>query len=1034
MKKMFLSIATLLCAVCAIAQGSSSESASDVKTYYVYLSDGGIDAYDVADLDGGISTQDGKLVVSMKNDATFYYESHMYDSISTVAPSYPELTSFMFTNKGNHTLFKDAKVKTVSESMNLSLNAIGKWLAASFELSDNKAVAYVDTVFQKSGVTRQSFASPVTYTVTYPGYNKVGGIVKVKDELWGEVGGSTTEIPLTAAMLSTNKPSQNADEGLGNLLDNNASTIFHSTWGSANNETLNVKTYIDIDLPETAEKLKIYYKCRPQGGYNPLSLEIYGAGDDGEWVLVRTLTTADGMPTGGVSMEYTSPEITFDAKYSKVRILQASGEYSKNHMVLAEMRLYKVIPGEMQKISDEEYAVKRVPFGRDYTINVEWLTDKATSVPRIDIDIENGAEVVDKDTYLNAKFRITGYGVFDDFVESVEIKGRGNTTWGYPKKPYRLKFNSKVKPFGLTKGKSWVLLANYQFGSMLANAAAMKIGQLVGTEYPCHIVPVELYVNGTYRGSYMFTEKIGIAGNNVDIDDELGYLAELDTYYDEDYKFRSENYNLPVNVKDPDLSDYTEVEAAARLDLIREDIDKLDRALYYNAPIDDIIDVDVFARFMLANDLVLNQELGHPKSTYLFKEELENPESKIKFGPLWDFDWAFGYEQTRDYGVIDYMTSIFNSNMKNESGYRLFSDLMQNSEVRKHYYKVWKEFIENNSVEEFKDYMNSYYNYARSSFENNYSVWQDGLGYGTIKNNMNKWIANRAEYLYSSQQEYNLDEFNYPLACDVDKSNTLTVRDLAITTAYLKGNTHPAFTYSKADTNSDGFIFDSDVETIENAVSVAESLSPMQYYNTPMAQGYLGVNDFELAINEDCNMPVMLCDARCKALQMNITVPEGVTIASVAGGIAVTDHKVVMKQSDNGTYRVLVYSKGDELFNSEEVLLNLVLNASAVVAEPDRKVILSDILVVNDVTDEQRFDDVVASFAISTNINDVEAPTVSVAGGDGVITITSLAPQDINIYAVDGRLVRRLHVGEGSERVALPAGIYMVLGTKVTVK
>ena len=238
---------------------------------YVYLTDGGVDAYELASLDGEYYTENGKLFFPIKDGDLVYYTAEEYDSCSLVRPQLPTMTSFKFNNKYNPNLNVDAEAGYVTTDMYFDLNAIGKWLTASFQLSDDKAVAYVDTVLQESKVTRQSFAKKVTYNVTYPGYNIIRR-VKVQDEIWStpSSGGEAVEVPLTADMLYTNKPSQSSNESLANLLDGNPNSIFHSTWGSANNATVNVNTYITIDLPESLENIKIYYKCRPQSGYNPL--------------------------------------------------------------------------------------------------------------------------------------------------------------------------------------------------------------------------------------------------------------------------------------------------------------------------------------------------------------------------------------------------------------------------------------------------------------------------------------------------------------------------------------------------------------------------------------------------------------------------------------------------------------------------------------------------------------------------------------------------------------------------------------------
>ena len=61
-----------------------------------------------------------------------------------------------------------------------------------------------------------------------------------------------------------------------------------------------------------------------------------------------------------------------------------------------------------------------------------------------------------------------------------------------------------------------------------------------------------------------------------------------------------------------------------------------------------------------------------------------------------------------------------------------------------------------------------------------------------------------------------------------------------------------------------------------------------------------------------------------------------------------------------------------------------------------------------------------------------EEMAIAVNGGEGVV-ITALEAQSGAIYSVDGRLVRKLNVTEGTTRVALPAGVYVVNNTKVVV-
>ncbi|MBO5665419.1 MAG: CotH kinase family protein [Bacteroidaceae bacterium] len=1014
--------------------GNGGGTLVEGEVVYVYLSDGSIDAYSLASLDGNYYTENGKLYFPISGSDVVYYEKAEYDSCSMVAPQLPTMISYKFNNKYNPNLNVDAEATTISENMHFQLNAIGKWLTASFNLSDSKAVAFVDTVLQESKVTRQDFAEAVTYTVTYPGYNIVER-VKVQDEVWTDpsVEGEVTEVALKADMLSTNKPSQNANESLANLLDGDYTTIFHSTWGSANNATLNVNTYISIDLPEALDKIQLYYCCRPNGGYNPLVWEIY-ASNDGNWTHVRTLDYInDNMPTGGSGQEYTSPTIDLNGSYSKIRIVQTSGEYAKNHLVLSELRVFKVAASnkEPEKIQDAVYENRYRPFGRDYKVSVEWLTDNAVSVPRIDIDIEGGKTVTSKSYYLNANFRITGYGIYEDFEDSVQIKGRGNSTWGYSKKPYRLKFDEKVKPFGLTKGKSWVLLANAQSGALMANAIAMKVGQMAGAKYTNHIIPVELYMNGTYLGSYMFTEKVGMGNNSVDIDEALGYLLELDTYTDETIT-RIGQYNLPVKVSEPDLTELSKDSADVRMSRIKADIEALSSVLYYGGDLEGVLDVDATARFYLANDLVLNQEINHPKSTYLFKDE-SAPDGRVTFGPLWDFDWGFGYEDNASYCYSGATSSVIKSSM---AAYMFWQDMNRFEVFKKHYYKVWKEFVEKNCVEELLDYIDDYYRFAENSFINNSYIWGYGGSFSeTDAQRAKDWIKTRVDFIYNNLSKYEIDDLINALPGDVNCDNAVTIHDVALITSYLAGIDHPEFNMKKADYDGDGYIYEEDVEGVADLLLGSEAPSAMYWYNTPVAAGEYYAKEFTLEQGVDVVAPLSLLSYNNEpynAIQFDLKVPDGLFINDITAGDCLAKHVFNFSQLDMNTYRVVAYTEDNSTFTTgDDVVANINMMTTTVIDENLRRIDICNAYAVNKANDEVRMNDVSMLFNESTGIEGIYA-TVSVKGGECVV-ITALEAQTVSIYSVDGRLVRKVNVTDGTTRVALPAGMYIVNGEKILV-
>lgn len=1003
---------------------------------YVYLKDGGIDAYQRTAMDGDYTIKDGTLSIKMKDGTTATYTQAEYDSCSSVRPELPTMTSYKFNNKYNANLNVDAIADSVKSRMNFALNAIGKSLTASFNLSDDRAVAYVGQKLQTSKESRIRFDKPIHYAVTYPGYNIIQK-VKVKDEVWDYGEEIVEEIALSEDMLSTNKPSE-VGEDLGNMLDNDPATIFHTVYGA--NFDASIIPYIQIELKEAVKNVRFYYMTRTIGNYNPTGLKLYASNDGDSWTPVAQYSTADGLPIDPAGAEFTSPTIDLKNEYKYLRLEQTSSEYHNNHMVFSEFRLYEVTPGSGEPTLVEEavYETVKIPFGRLYTIDIEWLTDRENSVPRIDIDVEGGLSITSKDYYRKANFRITGYGVYEDFEDSVQIKGRGNSTWGYPKKPYRLKFDKKKKPFGLTNGKSWVLLANYQRGSLMANAIAMKVGQLAEAQYTNHIIPVEVYMNGEYLGSYMFTEKVGFANNSVDIDEDLGtgYMLELDDYYDETFKFKSDSYYLPVNVKEPDLSDIEDAtEAQQKFQSIKNDFNAFETALYNGEDIAYYLDLDAAARFMLTNDLVLNQELGHPKSTYLWREDYTNLASKIIFGPLWDFDWGFGYESTSSYCVTGATSSILSYNMAHKTGYSFFYDLINNEEFKKHYLKVWKEFAQKGHIQEVIEYMDDYYNFAKSSFENNYMLWYDGYGYDSEIDRMQQWMQQRHDFILANLEDVDITDILYTLMGDVDCNNALTVHDISLAVNKMAGGEAEAFNFKKADTNNNGRIDKGDVTNIASQVLASDPVSSIYYYNTPMADALLVTDNFEAIMEEKSELPLTIKEfgeREYKSIQIDVELPVG-AVLSDATFTEIADNSVLrFNQIGENSYRVVSYLPDNDTYSNGDAFANLSLSIAEVIPEEECTVKMTNILVVDNENIERRLDNINVNFTISTGIS-ATAATATVRGGEQ-LTISLLKAQNVDVYAVDGRKVLGIQAGEGTTKVDLPAGIYVVLGKKVIIR
>jgi len=253
-------------------------------------------------------------------------------------------------------------------------------------------------------------------------------------------------------------------------------------------------------------------------------------------------------------------------------------------------------------------------------------------------------EVESKEEYLDGMLAIDGAGLVSDFSGPMLIRGRGNSTWNYPKKAYRVKFAEKTKLCGFRKAKNYVLLANFIDPTLMRNHAAFTAAQLCGMPYPNHAMAVDVYFNDECKGSYMLTEKCGFNNGSVDLPADVeanSIMFELDTNFDEDYRQVSPYFMLPVNLKDPNAPADPEA-AKTWWDEWFADFEAMEQAVFYGQNIGLYIDYTSLARYLLTFNICCNQELNHPKSVYLYKTKGE----KYQFGPAWDFDWAFGYSPT----------------------------------------------------------------------------------------------------------------------------------------------------------------------------------------------------------------------------------------------------------------------------------------------------------------------------------------------------------------------------------------------------
>ena len=82
-----------------------------------------------------------------------------------------------------------------------------------------------------------------------------------------------------------------------------------------------------------------------------------------------------------------------------------------------------------------------------------------TNLPSVYVNTYSGAGITSKENYIYARLVWVdkkGTAVYD----SIQIRGRGNSTWGMAKKPYRIKLQKKKRLLGSdhAKARSWATI------------------------------------------------------------------------------------------------------------------------------------------------------------------------------------------------------------------------------------------------------------------------------------------------------------------------------------------------------------------------------------------------------------------------------------------------------------------------------------------------------------------------------------------------------------------------------------------------
>jgi beta-glucanase (GH16 family) len=294
-----------------------------------------------------------------------------------------------------------------------------------------------------------------------------------------------------------------------------------------------------------------------------------------------------------------------------------------------------------------EYRVsKSSGVSKTYSVDVT----KYTGLPIVNIITDNFVPIDSKDDYVTGTVSVDGGRHISDMdATPIEIRGRGNSTWGHPKKPYQMKFDTKEEFLDMPKDKKWIFLAEYSDKSLLRNTTAFELGYISDLDWTPQGEFAEVFINNEYVGTYNITQKVEESGRRVDISND-GFLLEVDQDWrlkPDDVHFATDQFPVIV-VKEPGIDRIDQNDTAFLQDdryiYIRDYINQFEEVLFGSnfasttAGYAAYIDVDSFVDWFLINEIVKNVDARWFSSIYFHM----SPGGKIKMGPLWDHDLGFG--------------------------------------------------------------------------------------------------------------------------------------------------------------------------------------------------------------------------------------------------------------------------------------------------------------------------------------------------------------------------------------------------------
>ncbi|MCL2774552.1 MAG: CotH kinase family protein [Oscillospiraceae bacterium] len=361
-----------------------------------------------------------------------------------------------------------------------------------------------------------------------------------------------------------------------------------------------------------------------------------------------------------------------------------------------------------------------------------------TNLPALYITISDDISAITKDSYIPGNYTLVygeEGGIYDGFMQ---IKGRGNYSWGLPKKPYTIKLAKAQSLLGMRPAEKWILTANYTDKTLLRNFLTFKLAIDTTADYSPDCRFVDLYVNGKYNGNYLLTEVIEIRDNKINIDEDTEGLFEIEASYRHD----DHTYCIPmpsdnsfhIMYKEPSDNDILPELKLENLEKFKSFFTQVDASLSKGYDeYSKYIDVDSFVNWYIVNEFVKNFDSAFTSSCYCFIKD-----GKLHMGPVWDYDTCYGNQD---------IVTCMDPTGYHVNGSPWYGKLTKDETFKKLLCQRWTELRNDGIFENFTKRLSQTAEYISASEKKDTELWPDAMKSRDLR-------GKKSLYTYDDELQY----------------------------------------------------------------------------------------------------------------------------------------------------------------------------------------------------------------------------------------------------------------------------------------